>query len=621
VADNAKSIAITGSPNTINNISIDILEGYIGSPLLGTLVSIEMTLSDHDSKPHQVLVIGQMAEPKSVNRWHEDPALKNYIKRRGTLPNLTGEGDITTADIMLLGAYERNDEGLYKKYRLSVPVGTGLQVLVARRDVVLSLMAPEQLLTYGWLARIFGSHDAPAPVYTKHFGATKSGGNGDAFMGAVFGPTGSGKTVIATTYDVLLARHENMGILWLDPQSEFSTNKIAKASNFEFDFHAMLMAATNGAFDPAKDIASIDEVQLEGPELFCSMLNRKKFFEYMGVGASLRNSAEDLLASSLRELGADWNPGYDIDHLEGASAEKYEQLKEAVVCACAGAYASEKKQVSEKTDRWDGKNKLRIRKAYAEIAHLFKPRTDAGKTKVELEQLIQGVMLNGRKFILDLDPKHLEMSDDFKMDLMHYVFTRISRFVHKQYKKLEADANCLIVMDEAKRFIPHSASEDSRLYAMSKYIAEKVTEFRKYNVGFQFITQNVTQIRSDIYSNLHYRIYGAGLTSGGDGNKIKELEGDDAFKTYATLPEPGQSGIYSYMVCGRILALGTTGKPMFIEGLGSDVDIMQDNDIAAKLTQYKAELGTRMNTSSKAAQGNGVVSGNGREEEPFEVGI
>jgi HsdM N-terminal domain/N-6 DNA Methylase len=104
-------------------------------------------------------------------------------------------------------------------------------------------------------------------------------------------------------------------------------------------------------------------------------------------------------------------------------------------------------------------------------------------------------------------------------------------------------------------------------------------EFYTPRVGFQFITQNISEIRKDIVKNLHYRVYAQGLSVGSDADLIKDLEGDEAFKMYGTLPEPRLSGTFSYMVCGMILALGTTGKPMFIEGFSSDAEIMAQNGL------------------------------------------
>ncbi len=56
-------------------------------------------------------------------------------------------------------------------------------------------------------------------------------------MGGVFGPSGSGKSVIAATLIALWSHNPSMGILILDPQSEFSENAFARGTGFNFDFH------------------------------------------------------------------------------------------------------------------------------------------------------------------------------------------------------------------------------------------------------------------------------------------------------------------------------------------------------------------------------------------------
>jgi hypothetical protein len=115
-----------------------------------------------------------------------------------------------------------------------------------------------------------------------------------------------------------------------------------------------------------------------------------------------------------------------------------------------------------------------------------------------------------------------------------------------------------------------------------------VKEMRKYRVGWQFITQTVSEIQKDIFRSLHYRVYGVGLGVGSEEQHIKDMEEKEAFQMYSTLPDPRLSKIFSFMVCGNLIALGTTGNPMYIEGFGSDSDVMERNGLKAEFDDYKA---------------------------------
>src|SRR5687768_17055421 len=82
-------VAVTGSPNTVNEVSFDVRETHQSSALLGTLCSLKVPVRTADGTKEMVLVLGQVAKIETANRWHEDSALKNFIKLRGKLPHLT----------------------------------------------------------------------------------------------------------------------------------------------------------------------------------------------------------------------------------------------------------------------------------------------------------------------------------------------------------------------------------------------------------------------------------------------------------------------------------------------------------------------------------------------------
>ena len=94
-----------------------------------------------------------------------------------------------------------------------------------------------------------------------------------------------------------------------------------------------------------------------------------------------------------------------------------------------------------------------------------------------------------------------------------------------------------------------------------------VRTLRKMRTGFLFITQSISKIRSDIFKQLHYCFYGAGLIA----NELKSMEekdGVEAKEAYQKLPNPKQSGRYCFLVNGGLVCLGTSSRPMIIEATG-----------------------------------------------------
>jgi DNA helicase HerA-like ATPase len=169
------------------------------------------------------------------------------------------------------------------------------------------------------------------------------------------------------------------------------------------------------------------------------------------------------------------------------------------------------------------------------------------------------------------------MDESLKLFIMEFVFRKISQASHEMFKSEEDNANCLIVLDEAGRFIPQSTGDNKDLARIGGYIENKVKELRKYGVGFQFITQTLTEIKKEIFRSLHYRVYGVGMSVGADAGHIENREGKKNFETYSSLPDPKLSGVYSFMISGTLVAMGTTGKPMFIEGFESDDEVLREN--------------------------------------------
>src|SRR6266542_6719865 len=72
-------VAMAGSPNTNTDISFDVRSDHLRTPLLGTLVRLDVPVHAQHG-PEDLLVLGQVSKLVTENRWHEDPSLKNYIK-------------------------------------------------------------------------------------------------------------------------------------------------------------------------------------------------------------------------------------------------------------------------------------------------------------------------------------------------------------------------------------------------------------------------------------------------------------------------------------------------------------------------------------------------------------
>ncbi|TCS72156.1 zonular occludens toxin Zot [Sulfuritortus calidifontis] len=576
----ATIVGATGSPNTVNDVSFDVRAGHLNTALLGALVAFDVRVRIDDVTEDRYLVLGQVSSIETINRWHEEAALKNFIKLRGRLPHLTEVGDITEGKIQVIGAYRVTANG-YMKARIAVPPGSGIDVAMVEARQVLDLVQHER--GYAFIGKFYGSRDVPAPAYLKHFGDAKQGGSGEAYMGGVFGPSGSGKTVMAMAITSLwTAASQDMGFLLLDPQSEFAENKIGGGTGFSFDLHGLLRHFSGGRFDPARDVVRLDQIQLEGENLFAKMLDSadsQSFFYRLGV-KNKRADAIDAMENLLDEMSVvtGWSLTLNFSQAMAVTHPNGDTFEQVLLQVMANLYAGRTRQdkLTEFTTNFTTR-KRQLESCWNKVTSLFAATMPNGGAKVKLLDIVRGPLSRGQIKILDLNPNRLDLDEDYKIVLMNLVFKRISQYAHMHFKSGKNLANCMIVIDEAGRFIPQSPEEDEEKRQLVKDLVAKVKMLRKYQVGFMFITQTIAEIQKEIFRNLHYRVYGVGLGVGADREHIVAKEGQAAFDLYQALPDPRQSATYSYMVAGILPVLGSSGRPMFIEGYGSDTDIISAN--------------------------------------------
>ena len=220
-----KPLGVIGSPSDTFEAIVDIRDINEESKLLGELACF---IVKEDGK--MILVLGQVTEIRTVNKWHEEPSFKGIIKRHGKLPNLSGISDNRIAKIGIQSSFVLGDDN--QAHKLANSPSTGEPVKKITNDVMEGLMKQHNnLVTIG---KAYDT-DVQVPFWFKHFGDTKTEGIGDAYHIGVFGRTGSGKTTTAANMILGYARHSSyMSILILDPQEQFyNDNNVLPNTSFE----------------------------------------------------------------------------------------------------------------------------------------------------------------------------------------------------------------------------------------------------------------------------------------------------------------------------------------------------------------------------------------------------
>ena len=176
-------MGITGSPSNTLEVVIDITELTKTNRTLGQMVYVTV---EEDGR--NVLVIGQIIEIETKNRWHEDPAFKGVIKRHGRLPHLSGAADNRIATISVQACYDLGENDP-TGYILGTSPSTGEKVFKMDNEVMGALMTGnEKALTY--IGKVYGT-EVDLPFWFKHFDNTyernKEYGAKDAYHIGVFG--------------------------------------------------------------------------------------------------------------------------------------------------------------------------------------------------------------------------------------------------------------------------------------------------------------------------------------------------------------------------------------------------------------------------------------------------
>ncbi|MDP3947827.1 MAG: DUF87 domain-containing protein, partial [bacterium] len=216
------AVGITSSPSNTLDITIDITEESKTERTLG-----QMAYAVLEEDGENILVIGQIIDIQTKNRWHEDPSFKGVIKRHGRLPHLSGTADNRIATISVQACYNLG-KSTPESYILGTSPSTGERIQKMNNEVMTALMKNhEKDITF--LGKVYGT-DVDLPLWFKHFDRTDTKNNeagaGDAYHIGVFGKTGSGKTVTAAYMLLGYAKNKNnISILVLDPQKQFYTDR------------------------------------------------------------------------------------------------------------------------------------------------------------------------------------------------------------------------------------------------------------------------------------------------------------------------------------------------------------------------------------------------------------
>lgn len=577
-------VGITGSPSTTIEITIDIKEESKLGRILGQMVRVVV-----EEEGTTILVIGQIISIETQNRWHQDPTFKGVIRLHGSLPHLSGRADNRIAVISVQAAYALKAKNQTPGHVLGTSPSTGLLVKKVTNPLMAELMKPhEKHITY--MGNVYGT-DVHMPFWFRHFDKG-DGGAGDAHHIGVFGKSGSGKSVTAAYMLLGYAKHkEAMNILVLDPQKQFYLGK-----DFPKDLDLEKMVKSEGMKYHKYEL--LQDLYLPGTEfeLFASLLHKNKFIQ-RAFGIHSDREADAALAVAeylLTRFTQSKGSAANLNRLDSTSSKNLmtETLKkftdkDASKTSKSGASQkgagynryiqmiySQKARMDQMIDyiedllSKDGVVDDLFTKYWHPIVSYFIATKPGGAAKQPIDTIIKMVSdenERGNFIVLDISgEKERVASENVKALFVRLIENRIKEAGERYYSEGKK-VNCLIVLDEAHRFISINA-DDPQIRELTKEIIDSVRTTRKYGIGYMFITQTIESLDEEILRQTRIFAFGYGLTLGTEMKVIANIINNNAaLQLYKSFIDPSSSGRYPFMFYGSVSPLSFTGSPLFLE--------------------------------------------------------
>jgi hypothetical protein len=579
--DGATTLGITGSPSTTLEITIDISEVSKAQRALGQMVHVVV---EEDGCP--VLVIGQIISIETQNRWHEDPSFKGVIKRHGKLPHLSGTADNRIATISVQACYALKEENP-SAYILGTSPSTGEKVGKMTNEVMASLMKPHKSVTY--MGKVYGT-DVDLPFWFKHFGkndpSISEAGAGDAYHIGIFGKTGSGKTVTAAYTLLGYAKNKkSMSILVLDPQKQFYSDQELLPGGVKLEDRIKSMGMNYEKYEILNDLyLPGDELEIFG-QLLTSFGFIQEAFRPMYTEEKIE-AARCTVVDYLR--GRQNDPSFSLNKITDSkkllrdmltrfvtlSADETQQGKTFTVYV-ESVYGTRdtrtrlQGRINEVLSSIDTQSS--ILKKWDNALNYFRKTKAGGKDKISVDELVKKIV-NERGNFMVLDVSGARVGESENENLPALFIKVIETKVVEAGATLYAQnmrANCLIVMDEAHKFISDTGI-DERVKDLTKEIINSVRTTRKYGIGYMFITQSLESLNDEIIKQMRIFSFGYGLTSGAELKKVSELVNNPAaVQLYKSFIDPSSNGKFPFMFFGPVSPLSFTGSPLFLEVYGN----------------------------------------------------
>ncbi len=578
--DIRQDIAVIGSPSTNTEITADLLLEATEERVVGALVAFDASQNGSPVKS-----VGQIVGIELKNRWHEDSVFRNLIKRTGDIPPITNRQDTRTANLVV-GATFKKDGEEYEPDVLGMVPPTGTRVVRVNQGLLDSLLYLYQEEIF-YLGNAY-ANDVYYPMWFKHFGSGPRGA-GEAYHIGVFGKTGSGKSGLAKMLLLAYARHQELGVLVIDPQGEFYN----ELNGTRIGEQGLEVDAILRGIGRKIERYRIADIRLDEWELLKELLLDTGFFrQELSIGTSeIAEIAADRGVQRLRNDNA-----IRLDTVCNPDAMR--KFLEAISNGADRIYSGPS-YVKRLQDRVAEVLRDRVDEVFdtywKPVTELFSPG-DEKKSVFGIVGDIMGAGASGNtRPVVVIDISQRGNSRIWNEELQSRILTRIvNALVVRSSETLSQaqGANVLVILDEAHRHAPSGNLErGSQSEHLRSNLRRAVRETRKYGLGWMLISQTLGGIDTEILQQLSSMFFGFGLALGDEYRKLRELAGGDerAMELYQSFRNPQNAPRrnlkeFPFMAIGPISPLSFSGRPIFFSAFQDPEKYLTSNRLAAQLS-------------------------------------
>lgn len=586
-------IAVVGSPSSTSELSLDVLDHASSQRIVGGLVRFDL-LQDG----REVRVTGQITSLEMRNRWHEQDVMRNIIKTDGSIPYLSGKQDIRTASLSPGAVFSRPDsESLWGHEVLGTVPPAGTRVVKLDQKTLDELVEAQKDDLF-YIGKAYGDDAVSLPMYVKHFGSPKTGGQGEAYHSLVVGKTGSGKSTLTKFLLSGYARHKDMAILAVDPKGEFAD----EISGYVVGDSGLPFRGILRGLGRAARRFGVTQIRLEGYELFEDVLTSLGLDKDLNIrGAD--NKVE--LATAFSEIIRSGLGGMTLDNMRSPACFKMilERIADEEDGYVDRIYKSKEPQDSLRKEikriidnpnhrawgTWDFIGFLfeygdGSRQTVGQIVRWIMESEGGDRPLVVLDLSVPG----NRRDLDDLGDRFKAAADEdrdlFTDGLQKKIIYRIVSDMRRQSEMIVSarlrsgiggNVNTLVVFEEAHRFAPRTVpSDDEDGRKLKSKLIEAVRETRKFGLGWFFVDQTIGGIDREITQQVRCAYFGYGLSMGDELERLRELIGGDprdaalyrSFKDPASYGKPSEKR-FPWMAFGPVSPMAAN-HPLFFNAFG-----------------------------------------------------